>query len=87
VTLPGVGEALKREIAGLVLVDQPWLWGFEGQGCSESGWARGIRGACAGDRIIGFAGFLPICATSCGFQHPSHWRYLDLRMPAGPQAV
>jgi hypothetical protein len=29
VALPGVGEALKREIAGLGLVDRLLLWGFE----------------------------------------------------------
>jgi hypothetical protein len=28
VALPGVGEALKREIAGLVWVDRLLLWGF-----------------------------------------------------------
>ena len=28
--LPGVGEAPKREIAGLGLADQIWLWVFEG---------------------------------------------------------
>ncbi len=36
--LPGVGEALKREIAGMVLVCQPGLWGFE-EGCDFGfGW-------------------------------------------------
>ena len=36
--LPGVGEALKWEIAGRVLVDQPGLWGFEDGGCFGFGW-------------------------------------------------
>jgi len=31
--LPGVGEALKREIAGLSLVEQVWLWGFDACAC------------------------------------------------------
>jgi hypothetical protein len=34
----GVGEALKREIAGMVLVGQPGLWGFEDGGCFGFGW-------------------------------------------------
>ena len=36
--LPGVGEALKREIAGMVLMGQPGLWGFEDGGCFGFGW-------------------------------------------------
>jgi hypothetical protein len=37
-SLPGVGEALKREIAGMVLVGQPGLWGFEDGCCFGFGW-------------------------------------------------
>ena len=36
--LPGVGEALKREIAGMVLLGQPGLWGFEDGDCFGFGW-------------------------------------------------
>ena len=36
--LPGVGEALKREIAGMFLVGQPGLWGFEDYGCFAFSW-------------------------------------------------
>jgi hypothetical protein len=36
--LPGVGEALKWEIAGMVLVGQPGLWGFEDGACFGFGW-------------------------------------------------
>ena len=36
--LRGVGEALKREIAGMVLVGQPGLWGFEDCSCIGFGW-------------------------------------------------
>jgi hypothetical protein len=36
-TLPGVGEALKREIAGLGLVGRLLLWGFGLWACLGSG--------------------------------------------------
>ena len=35
---PGVGEALKREIAGIFLVGQAGLWGFEDCSCIGFGW-------------------------------------------------
>ena len=57
-TLPGVGEALKREIAGLVLVGQLWLWGFEGCGCAGCDWAGWLRGAFGGKRMHEFCEFL-----------------------------
>jgi hypothetical protein len=55
--LLGVGEALKREIAGLVLVDQWCLWGFVGFGCSGSGWTGWLRRAFSGKRLMSFLNF------------------------------
>jgi hypothetical protein len=85
--LPGVGEALKREIAGLGLVEQWWLWGFAGCGCSESAWAGWLRGAFAVNPIMSFAGFWPICVAPQGCHRLLPLRYLDLRMTVCPQAV
>ncbi len=86
-SLPGVGEALKREIVGLVLAEQPWLWGFDEADFFGSAWAGWALGACAVKLGIGFAAFSPICVTSRGFEQLSHRRYLDLRMPVEPHAV
>jgi hypothetical protein len=55
-TLPGVGEALKREIAGLVLADRLCLWGFEGRGCLGSDWASRVRRVRGLSVITGFSG-------------------------------
>ncbi len=85
--MAGVGEALKREIAGLVLADQLCLWGFGGLGSPGSDWAGWVRGAGAGKLIMGFAGFLPMCVASRGFQQLSPLGYLDLRMTVGPLAM
>ena len=85
--MPGVGEALKREIAGLGLVEQWWLWGFEGCGCSGCDWAGWLRGAFAGKRMMSFAGFWPICVVPQRCYRLLPLRYLDLRMTACPQAV
>ena len=85
--LPGVGEALKREIAGFVLADQPWLWGFEERVCFESDWASWVRGAYADKRILGFAGFLPICVAPWVIRRPLHHGYSNMRRQVGPHAM
>jgi len=76
-TLPCVGEALKREIAGLVLADRRFLWGFEGGRWLASGRVGRVRGVCSGNRIMSFVSFLPICTSA----HQCHRRlplqYLD----------
>jgi len=43
-SLPGVGEALKREIAGLVLAGQLWLWGFVRWACLGSDLPDQLKG-------------------------------------------
>ena len=53
--LPGVGEALKREIAGLGLVEQRYLWGFDGCGCFGFALSRACLGAFRGDLSGRFA--------------------------------
>ena len=63
--LPGVGEALKREIAGLVLVDRLWLWGFGRLACLESGLTDPLTVVCWAKRCAGFAGIWPMNVVPC----------------------
>ena len=86
-TLPGVGEALKREIAGLVWVGRLLLWGFVGFGCSGFDWTGWLHRAFSGKRLMNFSDLWPICTASHRCHRLLSLRCLDLRMTVGPQTV
>ena len=83
----GVGEALKREIAGMVLVGQPGLWGFEDGCCFGFGWERCPRAARVFKSNMYFADFLTIFFASRRFEQLLRHRFMDLRRSAVPRAV
>ena len=53
--LPGVGEALKREIAGLGMVGRLLLWGFGRWACFGSGLAGPLCERYQAKRGVGLA--------------------------------
>jgi len=61
--LPGVGEALKREIAGLGLVGWFWLWGFAVEARFGFALLHEGLGVFWVDLSRWFAIFWPICAA------------------------
>ena len=85
--MPGVGEALKREIAGLGLVEQRYLWGFDGCCCFGFALSHACLGAFRGDLSGRFAFFWSICVLRLGVWRLSHGHYLEWRIRMGPRAV
>ena len=83
----GVGEALKREIAGMVLVAQPELWGFEDGCCFGFGWKRCPQAARVFKSNMYFADFLTKCFASQRFEQLLRHRIMDLRRSGVPRAV
>jgi len=66
--LLGVGEALKREIAGLGLVGGLLLWGLGRWACLGSDLIDLLIAPCQAKRGVGLAGICTFCAMFC-------WRY------------
>ena len=70
--LPGVGEALKREIAGWFWAGQLGLWGIEACVCFRFGWAGCVREVRVLRFITGFAGLWAVCVASQRIGHLLH---------------
>jgi hypothetical protein len=85
--LLGVGEALKREIAGVVWADQLRLWGFEFGDGFISDLSGYVRGACVLGFTTGFAALPTICAACQRFWQLLRQRVLDLHKTTGLRAV
>ena len=85
--MPGVGEALKREIAGLVLVDRLLLWGFAQCGCFRPELTRRFGGAHWFKHSADFACFRVIRMAFCRRHHVLPCRSFDQSMPIGSQEV
>lgn len=66
--LPGVGEALKREIAGLGLLEQLWLRGFDGAAYLSFTLLYGSLGIPGGELSKRLAIFWPIWVVPLGVQ-------------------
>ena len=63
--LPGVGEALKREIAGLGLLGRLLLWGFERWACVGFDLTKRLNGLPWAKRRVGLVSILSIRAEFC----------------------
>ena len=85
-SLLGVGEALKREIAGLVLVCE-LLWGFACRACGGFDPAGWLNGPGWIKRGVGVASILWIRAIF--YERPPllHSRQLDQRTVLGSQVI
>ena len=85
--LLGVGEALKREIAGLGVMDRLLLWGFDRRACLGSDLTDPLNGARWTKRVLGFAGSWSIRAVFCRRHQLLLRRQLDQRMMMGSQVM
>ena len=85
--LLGVGEALKREIAGLVLVDCLLLWGFGRWACLGSDQTDLLGGGRWAKREVGLACCWLIRTVFYRRHQLLPYRWFDRRMTLGPQAM
>lgn len=61
--MPGVGKALRREIAGLVLVGRLMLWGFGLWAWHGADLAARLNGRCCARRGVGLTSILTVCVV------------------------
>ena len=83
----GVGEALKREIAGLVLVGSLLLWGLWLWACLGSDLTDLLIASCQAKREVGLTGISTFCAMFCWRYHLLLRRQLDQRIVMGSQVT
>lgn len=82
--LPGVGEALRREIAGLVLAGR-LLWGFVGRVCLRADLPISSNGSSQADFGFDLASIWTICVVFSLCHRLLLCQQLDQRMMMGSQ--
>ena len=83
----GVGEALKREIAGLVLVGSLLLWGLWRWACLGCDLTDLLIASCQVRREGGLTGIFTYCAKFCWRNHLLLRRQLGQRIVMGSQVT